>query len=93
MIEKITQQEFDAIPDYTYLRGGRPISKEGFAVRQLAVGEAIKMPCRWAHESRHNVHGSTGCGGRAAAYHAAKAVGSKIRTRCQDKTLYVMRMA
>ena len=86
MIESITRAEFDAVPRAA--RGGaRLASPETQALQALAVGTAIKFPCRWKHSTPRN------CNSRAGFHLAAKRVGHKIILRCYQGTVYAVRIA
>ncbi len=63
-------------------------SEEGLAVEALAVGEAVKFPCRWNH-----VVGGWVCSGITGMRVVAKRNGFEVTCRCHEKTLYIHRVA
>jgi len=67
-------------------RIGRPLTEETVAIRALLPGEAIRFPCRWKHSGRL-------CHGYSSVLVAAKRVGFRIKTKCRDEVVYVMRLA
>jgi len=69
-------------------RNGRNPSEVAIAMCNLLVGEAIKLPCHWVHNSSTN-----GCGGATMAWLVGKRNEKKFATRCKDKTFYVQRTA
>lgn len=82
-IQKISTEEFEALN----LASGRAQLPETSAVRNLDLGEAIKFPCRWNHNSK------AGCNGLSTIRVAAIRQGITIRAACRDGTVYVMRVA
>jgi len=83
MIEPITEAEFQAVSH----KGGRAnLSPEAAAVAALEPGKGVKFPCRWKH------YGKTGvCGGTGLASQAARRCHLKIRSRCYEGVLYILR--
>ena len=71
-------------------RSGRRSGPETKAVLALAVGEALKYPCRWKHT---HYKGNHYCGGGHVIHAGVKRYGISIRTTCQNGVLYVMRVA
>ena len=53
-IRPVTREEFLALP---HLYPSRTVlGQENMAVRKLAVGEAISLPCRWKHRPTCGSH-------------------------------------
>jgi len=80
-IEKITKEEFDGLKLSNTRR-----SPETKAVEALAMGEGLKITCRWSHSK------SEQCSGRSIINHAAKRKGQSISATCRDGFLYVLRV-
>ena len=83
MIKRITREEFTALP----APHSRTLSAENRELLALKVGEGFSTPCRWNHHTKRSF-----CAGTATLHSAARRHGCKIRTRCIDKTFYVLRI-
>ena len=66
--------------------GGGTITKQGEAVKNLSVGDAVKMGCIWRH-----ING--GCRGHGFVGQIAHRHNRRFRATCQGGFLYVMRIA
>lgn len=80
-ITLITQAQFEAIPRG---EGGRPRSPLHQAMIALELGEGLQVHCRWTHSGQ--------CHGTIGVRNFAKTHGFKVRTRCQNDILSVLRV-
>ena len=67
-------------------------SEESEALLKLEPGQAFKVLCRWKHH-KTNTTGSFACSGGVMLRTFAKRHNIKIKTACQDKWVYVKRIA
>ncbi len=78
---------------------GKSLTPESQAVAALAIGKAIRFPCRWSHydvkRKRANgdevVYEDASCGGTGLAHNAARRNDISIRASC-IKTIDNIRM-
>ena len=83
-IEKIDPNE---IPQSARRRRGN-LGEESTALLALAVGEAVKFPCRWSHRDQ------TGrCSGVVQFWNLAARHGMGLKPRCHEGTVYVLRVS
>ena len=75
-----------------WVNSGRHRCPEVVAALALAVGEALKMPCRWKHYRRPGtaLSAATVCGGANTLRAACTAKNMRLQTTCQNKMLYVI---
>ena len=79
-MKAITKAEFPVIKP----RGGRALSAESTAVRELEIDAGFTTPCRWHHPDGR-------CSGYSLVCVAAKRHGVKVHATCRDKILHVLR--
>jgi hypothetical protein len=78
----ITKEEFGSIKR---LRTGKKLSPFSQTVANLNPGMGFKAPCTWKHNVRKN------CSGMASAHQTANRLGFKIKCKCREGILYILR--
>lgn len=89
-IERITREEFEAVPKPR--SKGSP-SPEVAALRAMNVGEGIKFPCRWKHDTRNRCASHSAIRGIKQSPLSPVSLGWKLTIRCHQGTVYVLRIA
>jgi hypothetical protein len=83
----ITKEEFYQIYKWNHKSmGDSPFHK---TVRALEVGTGFSTPCIWSHNGKKGT-----CAGVANAHHIIGVLhtGGRVRTRCKDGTLHILRI-
>jgi hypothetical protein len=83
----ITPEEFYQIYKWNNKsEGDSPLRK---ALRELEVGTGFSTPCTWEHNGK-----TRSCAGVASTHRIIRNVhtGGRVRTRCKDGTLHILRI-
>jgi len=95
-VQPITANEFPQPQRLTGAGAGRLTSETGKMLVALTVGAGFSMPCEWPHRVTNN--GQHVCPGTEKFQSASQSMRRRaeptlrIRTRCVDGTLYVLRV-